>query len=107
MDHSRSSHIKSLPRIDDPIYWSAIDTLTNVTDQTRSSSRQSAAAHSRHYIDAWDIENYAFVRRYKHYFHLGNVNEYINDIPMRFFRSMESDESNQTMNSFYGKNAYN
>ncbi|XP_031630271.1 uncharacterized protein LOC116345215 [Contarinia nasturtii] len=75
---SRSSRIKSLPRNDDSIYCSAIDTLSNsnVTDMTRSSSRQSVSAHSRNYIDPWDLENYDYIR------------------------SMESNESNPTPNSF-------
>lgn len=61
---SRSSRIKSLARNDDSIYWSAIDTFSsNVTDVTRSSSRQSFSAHSRNYIDPWDLENYAYIQR--------------------------------------------
>lgn len=67
---SRSSRIKSLARNEpDSIYWSAIDTFSNVTDVTRSSSRQSISAHSRNYIDPWDLENYAYIQRYCFYAH--------------------------------------
>lgn len=61
---SRSSRIKSMPRNDDSIYCSAIDSFSNsnVTDMTRSSSRQSISAHSRNYIDPWDLENYDYIR---------------------------------------------
>ncbi|XP_055314309.1 uncharacterized protein LOC129575234 [Sitodiplosis mosellana] len=73
---SRSSRIKSLARNEhDSIYWSAIDTFSNVTDVTRSSSRQSISALSRNYIDPWDLENYAYIQ------------------------SMEPDGSNPTPNS--------
>lgn len=61
---SRSSRIKSLARHDDSIYRSTIDSFSNVTDATRSSSRQSIRAHSRNYIDPWDLENYAYIQRY-------------------------------------------
>lgn len=60
---SRSSRIKSLARNDDSIYWSTIDSFSNVTDVTRSSSRQSTRTHSRNYIDPWDLENYAYIQR--------------------------------------------
>lgn len=59
---SRSTRIKSLARNDD-LYWSTIDSYSNVTDVTRSSSRQSTRAHSRNYIDPWDLENYAYIQR--------------------------------------------
>lgn len=61
---SRSSRLKSLTRNDDSLYWSAIDTFSNVTDATRSSSRQSISALSRNYIDPWDLENYAYIQRW-------------------------------------------
>lgn len=60
---SRTSRIKSLAHTNnDSIYWSAIDTFSNVTDPTRSVSRQSLSA-SRNYIDPWDLENYAYIQR--------------------------------------------
>lgn len=60
---SRSSRIKSLARNESAIYWPATDSFSNGTDMTRSSSRLSIGAHSRNYIDPWDLENYAYIQR--------------------------------------------
>lgn len=53
---SRSTRIKALAQTGPTMYWPTF---------SRPPSRQSADINSRHYIDPWDLENYAYIQRWE------------------------------------------
>lgn len=60
----RTSRRPSLSHHDaDSIYWSAMDSFSSEPERMRPMSRQSISLNSRHYIDPWDLENYAYLQR--------------------------------------------
>lgn len=63
---SRGSRLPALSKHNaESIYWSAFDDIPHIINPPRSRrSSNINSTNSRHYIDPWDLENYAYIQRF-------------------------------------------